>query len=173
MNAEQAKFLTDYFVNMLEQESKTTAKVIAAVPDGGKDYRPDAKSRTAWELATHLALGDIWFLDSIIAGKFEFDAEGEKQAAASFKNVQDVVTHFNREFPARIKQLRSLPPDKLAATVDFFGMMQMPNAAFLGFANNHSIHHRGQLAAYLRAMGGKVPSIYGGSADEPMTAAAG
>jgi uncharacterized damage-inducible protein DinB len=51
--------------------------------------------------------------------------------------------------------------------VDFFGMMKMPNATYLGFANNHSIHHRGQLAAYLRAMGSKVPAIYGASADEP------
>jgi len=29
-------------------------------------------------------------------------------------------------------------------------------------ANNHGIHHRGQLAAYLRALGSKVPAIYGG-----------
>ena len=29
------------------------------------------------------------------------------------------------------------------------------------------IHHRGQLSTYLRAMGGKVPSIYGPSADTP------
>ena len=29
-----------------------------------------------------------------------------------------------------------------------------------------AIHHRGQLSAYLRPMGGKVPSIYGPSADE-------
>jgi uncharacterized damage-inducible protein DinB len=29
----------------------------------------------------------------------------------------------------------------------------------------HSIHHRGQLSAYLRPMGGKVPSIYGPSGD--------
>jgi uncharacterized damage-inducible protein DinB len=33
-------------------------------------------------------------------------------------------------------------------------------------ANNHGIHHRGQLAAYLRAHGSKVPAIYGVSADE-------
>jgi uncharacterized damage-inducible protein DinB len=33
--------------------------------------------------------------------------------------------------------------------------------------NNHSIHHRGELATYLRPMGSKVPSIYGGSYDEP------
>jgi uncharacterized damage-inducible protein DinB len=172
MNADQARFLTEYFANMLENEGKTTAKVLAAVPDAKKDYKPDAKSRSAWDLATHLALGDVWFLDSIIAGKFVFDADGEKKAASQFKSVKDVVDYFNREFPARVKQLRALPSESLTRTVDFFGMMQMPGAAFLGFANNHSIHHRGQLAAYLRAMGGKVPSIYGGSADEPPPGAA-
>ncbi len=28
------------------------------------------------------------------------------------------------------------------------------------------VHHRGQLTSYLRPMGGKVPSIYGPSADD-------
>jgi len=42
----------------------------------------------------------------------------------------------------------------------------------LAFLNNHSIHHRGELATYLRPMGSKVPSIYGGSFDEPFQAAA-
>ena len=32
-----------------------------------------------------------------------------------------------------------------------------------------AIHHRGQLSVYLRPMGGKVPSIYGPSADDPGT----
>ena len=32
----------------------------------------------------------------------------------------------------------------------------------------HTVHHRGQLSAYLRPMGSKVPQIYGGSADDPM-----
>ena len=173
MNAEQAKFLMEYFINMLENEGKTTAKVLAAVPEGGKTFKPDAKSRTAWDLATHLALGDIWFLDSIINGKFEMEPDGESQAAKNFKSVKDVVSFYNREFPARVKQLRALPADKLTRSVDFFGKMQLPAAGYLGLANNHSVHHRGQLAAYLRAAGGKVPSIYGGSADEPMTGAAG
>jgi len=50
-------------------------------------------------------------------------------------------------------------------------MFQWPNVSYLGFANNHSVHHRGQLASYLRAMGSKVPAIYGGSADEPFQGA--
>lgn len=168
MNLETAKALTDYFAGLIEQESATTAKVLAAVPDSGHEYRPDPKSRTAWELATHIATGDIWFLDSIINGSFNFDPEAEKKVTAGFKNIDDVVAFYKREVPERVKQLRAVPPEKLAQVVDFFGMMQQPNATFLGFANNHSVHHRGQLAAYLRAMGGKVPSIYGGSADEPL-----
>jgi uncharacterized damage-inducible protein DinB len=169
MNAEQAKFLTEFFAATLERESTTTAKVIAAVPDAKRDYKPDPKSRSAWELATHLAVSDVWFIDSVINGAFNFDPNAEKATVATFKNVQDVVDFYNREFPAKLRQLRGLPAEKLTQVVDFFGMMKEANASYLGFANNHSIHHRGQLAAYLRAMGSKVPSIYGGSADEPMT----
>lgn len=172
MNAEQARFLIEYFANMMDDEGKTTAKVIAAVPDDRRDYKPDDKSRTAWELATHLALGDIWFVQSIIDGSFTFDPELEQRQLAQFKGIADVVAYYKKEYPAKLAELRNLPVEKLTAVVDFFGMLQRPNAAYIGFANNHSIHHRGQLAAYLRAMGSKVPAIYGGSADEPMTAPA-
>ena len=170
MNADQAKFLADYLTGLIERESAMTAQVLAAVPDSGKDYKPDAKSRTAWELTTHLATADVWFLQSVIDGAFKWDPEGAKQAAAQFGSVQDVVAFYKRELPARLAALRALPGDQLARAVDFFGMMQQPAAWFIGMANNHSTHHRGQLAAYLRAMGSKVPPIYGDSADYPMQA---
>ena len=79
MNAEQAKFLVEHYAGVLEMEAKTTAKVIGAVPDNRRDYKPDDKSRSAWELATHLAVSDVWFLDSIIEGSFNFDPEVEKR----------------------------------------------------------------------------------------------
>jgi uncharacterized damage-inducible protein DinB len=172
MNAEQARFLADFFATAMENEFPATCKVLAAVPDGRRDYKPDEKSRTAWELATHLATGDIWFIDSICDGAFTFDPEAEKTMAAGFETMADVVEFYKREFPRRLERLRSTPAAKLAEVVDFFGMMRQPAASFLVFANNHGIHHRGQLASYLRAMGSKVPAIYGASADEPMGAAA-
>ena len=167
MNADQAKFLAGYFAGLMEQEATTTAKVLAAVPDARRDYKPDEKSRTAWQLATHLATGDVWFLQSILDGKFAMDPAEADKAEKQFSTVAQVVDYYNREVPARIKALRELPAEKLTQEVDFFGIMKQPNAAFLGIAATHGIHHRGQLAAYLRAMGSKVPSIYGGSADEP------
>ncbi len=168
MDAAQAKFLIDTLTGSLENEFKTTLKVLSAVKDDNKDYKPDEKSRSAWDLASHIATSDIWFLDSIIQGKFNFDPEAAKKATAQFSNVNDVVEFYKKTFPAKLAELRGLSAADMTRVVDFFGMMQMPAAGFLPLMNNHSIHHRGQLAAYLRPMGSKVPSIYGGSADEPM-----
>ena len=171
MTPEQAKFLAEFFANILDREGPTTTKVLKAIPDDKRDYRPDDKSRTAWELAKHVATGDIWFLDSICDGAFNFDPDAENRMTAGFKTIDDVVEFYKREFPKRVARLRATSGEQLAKEVDFFGMMKQPAIAFIGFANNHAVHHRGQLATYLRAMGSKVPSIYGGSADEPFQAA--
>ncbi len=168
MTPEEATFLARTFVDLMEGEFPATLKVLRAVPDAGRDYRPDEKSRTAWELATHLAMADVWFLDSILAGAFSFDKAASDALEASFSSVADVVAFYEREYPARLARVREASGEALARSVDFFGVFQQPAAQLLGFANNHGIHHRGQLAAYLRACGSKVPAIYGGSADEPM-----
>jgi uncharacterized damage-inducible protein DinB len=165
MNAEQAKAAADMLATVWEGEFPATCQVLAAVKDDNRDYKPDAKSRTAWQLATHLATADIWFIDSIVKGAFEWDQEGAVKAEAGFKNVNDVVEFYKRTFPEKLKQLRAMSGDKLTSNLSFFGMFDWPSVQFIGFANNHSIHHRGQLAAYLRAMGSKVPNIYGPSAD--------
>ena len=165
MNPEQAKAAADAMAALWEGEFPATAQVLAAVKDDNRNYRPDPKSRTAWELATHLATADIWFIDSIAAGKFEFDPERAKQAEASFASVADLVEFYKRTFPEKLAALRAMPAEKQSEVLDFFGARKMPRARWIGFANNHSIHHRGQLAAYLRAMGSKVPNIYGPSAD--------
>ena len=168
MNADNAKFLVEHYAALMNNEFQSTCKVLAAVKDDNRDYKPDAKSRSAWELATHLATSDVWFLDSIINGKFEFNPDAAKQSEAQFKSVSDVVDFYKQTFPAKLATLKALPAEQLTRTIDFFGLMQMPAVTMMGLANNHGIHHRGQLAAYLRPMGSKVPAIYGGSADEPM-----
>jgi len=165
MTSEQAKAAADMLTTLWEGEFPATCQVLAAVNNDNRTYKPDAKSRTAWELATHLATADIWFIDSILKGAFEWNADAAKQAESQFKSVNDIVEFYKKTFPEKLKQLKALPPEKLTPTVSFFGLITWPNVQFIGFANNHSIHHRGQLAAYLRAMGSKVPNIYGPSAD--------
>lgn len=168
MTGEQATFLAEQMVGLMEGEFPATCKVLAAVKDETRDYKPDPKSRSAWDVAVHLATADIWFLDSVINGAFAYDPEAAKAAEAQFKTVADVVAFYEKAFPARLQQVRAMSGADLTKSVDFFGMMQKSAVGFLGMANNHSVHHRGQLAAYLRALGSKVPDIYGPSGDSEM-----
>jgi uncharacterized damage-inducible protein DinB len=163
MNPEQAAFLNQMFVQGLEREYEITRKVLAAVPEARKDYSPDANARSAFALASHIATSDVWFLHGVANGEFGGSED------RSFGSVAEVVAYYDKEFPAGLAKVKALPPEKLAQIVPAFGgMFNLPAVAYLGFLNNHSIHHRGQLATYLRPMGSKVPSIYGGSFDEPI-----
>jgi uncharacterized damage-inducible protein DinB len=167
MEHQQATFLVQFMTQLWEGEFPATCKVLAAVPEARRDYRPDDKSRTAWELVVHLATSDVWFLDSTLSGNFAYNPDTEKQLTADHPKVESVVGWYTKTFPAKLNAVRAMPADDMTRVVDFFGLFKRPAVSYLGFGNNHSIHHRGQLAAYLRSMGGKVPAIYGGSADEP------
>jgi uncharacterized damage-inducible protein DinB len=151
------------FLDGLEREYPTTKKVLAAIPEGQLDFKLGDKGRTARELAWHLAASEVWFAD----GAANADYNRAEAAAPPAATVADIVAYYEKEMPALLARLRSLPGEELTKEVPFFGVMNMPNVMYLGFMTNHSVHHRGQLSAYLRAMNAHVPSIYGGSADEP------
>jgi len=165
MTPEQATFLAQFSLGGFENEMKTTKRVIAAVPEDKADFRSGGEpSRSAKDLVWHLVLGDEWFFKSFLAGSFVWEGE----TIPGNGTIAEAVEYYEKKLPPLIDQVKALPPEKWAAPVDFFGMFKWPMAAYCTFLNNHSIHHRGQLSAYLRPMGAKVPSIYGGSADEPM-----
>jgi uncharacterized damage-inducible protein DinB len=171
MNADQAKAAAEMVVTMWESEIPVTASVIAAVKDENRTYKPDPKSRSAWDLAVHLATADVWLLDSIVKGAFIWDEDRVKQTESRFRSINDIVEFYRKALPETISAFRALPAERMLDTLDFFGVMKMSRAQLVLFANNHSVHHRGQLASYLRAMGSRVPTIYGPSADaEPATA---
>ncbi len=67
MNPEQAKFLAATHRPAVAAEWMTTYKVIAAIPEGKKDWKPEASRRTAWEIAQHIADSDIGFLHAVAA----------------------------------------------------------------------------------------------------------
>ena len=161
------EFVSAYCAMMLDgvtREMETTKKVIAAIPENKRDYRPDPHARTAWDLAWHVANSDVEFLDGIADMKFDMT---ETQRANKPATIAELLTWYDREMKRGIARVRAMSPAQHATPVDFAGMFKMPAAFYLGFLNNHSIHHRGELATYLRPMGAKVPSIYGGSYDEP------
>jgi uncharacterized damage-inducible protein DinB len=163
MNADQAAAIVQLLTGTIEGEGAATRKVLAAVPNGNRDYKPDPKSRSAWELAVHLAIADVWFADSILQGRFEW--AGEPPTPPQMTDPAAVAKWHEGKMADRLAKLRAMSADDMLRNVEFFGM-KGPACTWLAMMNNHSVHHRGQLAAYLRAAGSKVPAIYGMSADE-------
>ena len=159
------EFVLGYRAVMLDgltREAEITKKVIAAVPDAASSYKHDPNGRTAKDLAWHIANTDIQFLDGIADLKFNMaNPEHKPQTSA------EVVAWYDENVKRGVARVAAMTAEQLATPIEFYGVFNLPAVMYLGFLNNHSIHHRGELATYLRPMGSKVPSIYGGSYDEP------
>ena len=159
------EFVLGYRAMMLDgiaREAECTKKIIAAVPDAKSDYKPDPHARTAKELAWHIANSDIQFLDGIADMKFEVSVPEAKPETSA-----EVVAWYDDNIKRGVARVQQMTVEQLMTPVNFVGVFNLPVVLYLGFLNNHSIHHRGALATYLRPMGSKVPDIYGGSYDEP------
>ena len=169
MQPEEAVFLRNYLVRQMEHEQVATRRVMAAVPEQHREYRPHGTARSALELAWHLASCEIWYLEGVIHGRF--DAEQERMPA-HIRSVTGVAAWYDRNVPALMKEVQRLSPERLACGVSLFGRNDCPAVTYLSDLLIHSAHHRGQLSVYVRAVGGRVPAVCGASADEPFQVAA-
>lgn len=156
-----AKTVAELGLQSMEYEFATTKKVIGAVTN--PDFKLDPKSRSAIELAWHIASADVQFMEDIAAMSFA----PEERYKEHPKTIADIVAWYDQKLPEAISKVRKLTPEQLNTPVSFYGIWNYPVFQYIEFAVKHSIHHRAFLAASLRPMGSKVPSIYGGSADEP------
>jgi uncharacterized damage-inducible protein DinB len=164
MTAEQAKFLLeDVYLGVLKNESRITKKILEAVPPDKCDYRPDPVSKSAIELVRHIATADNRFLETPVTGVFDVNAGGIPDPV---KTPAEIAAWYEERYAKTFEALTKLTGEQLIKMVDFRGMFQRPAVMFVLIGLHHTIHHRGQLSAYLRSMGAKVPSIYGESYDD-------
>jgi len=162
LTPDQARFILSLALPTLKTEHQTTKRVIEAIPLNNGDYRPDAASKTALELAWHIVAAEKRFLSGIPVGAFDFNPVHRPE---SITNSAGMVVWFDETFAANLEKLERTGGETLTRMIDFRGLFQLPAVAFVQLAMNHTIHHRGQLSVYLRPMGSKVPSIYGESYD--------
>jgi uncharacterized damage-inducible protein DinB len=78
------------------------------------------------------------------------------------------IEHAHKDFGELV---RSYSDAQMMENVKFFTapktIGEVSRINFLWFLLSDQIHHRGQFSIYSRMADGKVPSIYGPSADEP------
>ena len=163
MHPHEALFLRSFLLPQLQSEQSVTAKIIRAVPPGQDAFQPNPKAKSAFGLAWHIAVCEIWIFDGVLHRQFGETAD-RPEAVTTCAHVAD---WYDANFAERIPFLESLSSEDLITRVEFNGLRNDPAVAYLGIAMRHAIHHRGQLSTYLRAMDAHVPAIYVESADEP------
>mgnify|MGYP001087343673 CR=1 FL=1 len=159
---DEARLIAGYLLSQYEQEMETTRKVLEALPEGQEAWAPDPRSTPALKLAWHIASAEKWFLDSIAKGRFE---AGDSSMPAAIRTGAGVAAWYAEHLPPSLARLKELPGEAFSRELDFLGMGRASGLFFLALGLKHSIHHRGQLSAYIRPMGGRVPGIYGPSGD--------
>ncbi|HJS59172.1 MAG TPA: DinB family protein [Vicinamibacteria bacterium] len=155
----------EFCIARRKAEIPTFVRVLKAIPAGKLDYRPEPKARTAGELAWLLASEEAALATLLDTGSVQWK-EGKPPASA-----EEIVAAFERSAAAVDDRLSRLD----ASGWEKKGRFLMEGAPawedtigqFVWGFFFDAVHHRGQLTTYLRPMGGKVPSIYGPSADDP------
>ena len=154
----------EFCIARRKAELPAFVKVLKAVPQGRHDYRPDPKSRTAAELAWLLAAEEAALVTLLDTGTIDWKetappASVAESVAAYERSAATVNERLAKVDEAAWQKKASFVMDGKAVWEDTTQNM------IWGFLFD-AIHHRGQLSTYLRPMGGKVPAIYGPSADD-------
>jgi uncharacterized damage-inducible protein DinB len=163
MNSTEAKIIADYLLGNFELEMQTTIGVLGAVPNDKLAYQPDPLAKSGIGLVRHIVLEDEWLLNSIADG--QFNPPPDDSDTCGIMTPADGIAQYKAKLPAALTRVRAMSPEQLTRVIDLFGILQLRAVDFIALALKHSVHHRGQLSCYIRPMGGRVPSIYGPSAN--------
>jgi uncharacterized damage-inducible protein DinB len=152
-----------FFAESHSSELPLYVGVLEAVPDDQLDWRPHSKSRSARELIGHLIGHEQDLLELLDTG----DINHRNQV--SFGDKDQGLAMFRKNREAAAAAVKATDDETWESPgrflVDGRVIHEQPRFRLAWLLAFDSIHHRGQLSTYLRPMGGKVPAIYGPSAD--------
>lgn len=159
--------LADTILSELDEEAKTTRRVLERVPEDKLSWKPHRKAFSLGQLALHIASvpGGV----AAAVGPDSFEVPGFTQPEAGSR--KEILDTFAKSMESARDTLKNMDDARLNAswslTKNGKVLVEMPRIAFLrSILLNHHYHHRGQLSVYLRILDVPVPSIYGPSADE-------
>lgn len=156
----------EMFLQSFEREFGTTMKVLKAYPKDKLDLKPHEKSRSARDLAWTFAGETKIFFEGCLTGKFDFE-----HFPKSPSTMDEILSGYEKNHKEMTEKLKKLSDADMNSSIKFFAgpnnLVDMRRGDVMWVGLMDLIHHRGQMSVYNRLAGGKVPAIYGPSADEP------
>lgn len=155
--------LREFYLKRAKAEFPVFLKVLRALPSD-LSYKSNDRSPSAEQLVWTLTYELKALIDVIDTGKSDWQN-------ITPPPLEEMIGMFEKWSAEVLDKVAKLDEASEARNAQFLYqghlVMEKPLVEFLWDFMFDAIHHRGQLSAYLRPMGGKVPSIYGPSADDP------
>jgi uncharacterized damage-inducible protein DinB len=159
--------IADLMLKELDQEARSTRKLLERVPDGQLEWRPHPRSMSLGQLALHVAVVPGAIADMAANSPFQaprFNHATAQQAAQLVPALDSSLTRARAILTGKddgwMKETwRMIDGDRELWVTSRVALLRT-------LMLNHWYHHRGQLSVYLRQLGVTLPSIYGPSADE-------
>jgi len=162
----------DFFIRRWEVEYPSFSDVFKALPADRLDYRPHPASRSAGELVALLVSVEKACAELCESGRSSFNSGLRFHPKEGYTQLDAMIAAFEQQHRQLADKLYGLTdatwnrPAWLTRD-DREIVLRDSVGGLLWIALFDAVHHRGQLSTYIRPMGGKVPSIYGPSADAP------
>ena len=160
------------FLDAYEREHQITMRLLRAYPADKLELRPHPKCKTARELAWMFA-GERALGTAVVNDWYATNKPGPGQMPQGPADWEDLLAAIEKAHTDYRAVVESFSDAQLMENVKFFSapktMGDYQRIGFMWFLLSDQIHHRGQFSIYSRMADGKVPSIYGPSADEPWT----
>ena len=158
------KSTPEFFAARWNPEVPVFSRVLRALPNERLDYKPHEKCTGAGALAWQIAVEAGNLSELLDKGVIDF------VVPACPSSIEEIAKTFDENAKKVSDRLGSIDEAKWSGPAKFnMGGQTVWETTvedmFWGYIFD-MVHHRGQLASYIRPMGGKVPSIYGPSADD-------
>jgi len=160
--------IKEWLLAEFDHEIGATRRLLERLPDDRLQWSPHERSRTAADLATHVANLPTWATPVLDQISLDLSALPPRRAALASRS--EILQLFD-DSAARARDRMDKTDAEYTALwrLDREGqvMFTVPRLiAFRTFVLNHLIHHRGQLTVYLRLLDVRLPPLYGPTADE-------
>lgn len=154
----------------MDREMKTTRRLIERVPDDKLDFKPHEKSNTLGWLANHVV--SLVRFPKVIADGDGVDVM-KFPRQPEVKTTPELLALLESNVAQAQEAIATVPDERMQETWtlrmgDHVIFSEPRFMVFRSFFMNHHIHHRAQLAVYLRMNDVPLPGMYGPSADEPL-----
>lgn len=162
----------EFFIRRWGHEYPAFVDVCRALPADKLDYRPHPASRSAGELVALLVSVQQGCIELCETGSSSYSSGLRWHPKSSLSALDEMIAAYERHHQALSEKLTKMDDATWNRPAwlkqgDQEIILKDTVGGLLWIALFDAVHHRGQLSTYIRPMGGRVPSIYGPSADAP------